>query len=302
MRCAYHPGYQAPTSATHPFPMSKFPLLRQLLLDEGLIAAGDLLQPEPLDMGSLALVHTPEYLQKLSSSSLSPAEVRKIGVPWSESLWSRSRLAAGGTLLAARCALEDGMAANLAGGSHHAFAGHGEGFCILNDVAIAVRKLKAENLAQRVLVIDLDVHQGNGTAAIFADDPEVFTFSIHGRDNFPASKMRSSLDLPLPDGAGDAEYLSTLQAYLPTVIDHFMPDLAFYLAGVDVTAGDRYGRLSLSDAGLRARDAAVIGAVRDRGIALTILLAGGYAPSRARTAELHANVFREAIAYERATA
>ena len=301
MKCAYHPGYQAAIPATHPFPMSKFPLLRELLLEEGLIAAGDLLQPEPLELATLELVHTQEYLRKLATSSLSAAEVRKLGVPWSESLWMRSRLAAGGTLLAARLALTDGIAANLAGGTHHAFADHGEGFCILNDVAIAIRKLRTEAAAQRVLVIDLDVHQGNGTAAIFADDPDVFTFSIHGQRNYPLAKMRSSLDLPLADGAGDTEYLATLREHLPTVVDHFMPDLAFYLAGVDVAAGDRYGKMALTEAGLRSRDACVIHCVRDRGVALAVVLAGGYAASRARTAELHVNVFREAVAYERAT-
>jgi acetoin utilization deacetylase AcuC-like enzyme len=299
MKCVYHPAYQVALPPGHPFPMSKYSLLKDLLLAEGIVAADDILQPEPLDDETLELVHTPEYLAKLASSGLSAAEQRRLGLPWSEALWQRSRLASAGTLMAARAALDRGLAGNLAGGTHHAFADHAEGFCVLNDVAIAIRRLQAERLIGRAAIVDLDVHQGNGTAAIFEADDAVFTFSMHGERNYPLAKMRSNLDVPLKDGVGDAEYLDTLRRHLPTVLDRANADLVFYLAGVDVTAGDRYGKLALTEEGIRLRDRCVIEAVRRRGTPLNIVLGGGYAPSRARTAELHAHAFREAVAYER---
>jgi acetoin utilization deacetylase AcuC-like enzyme len=187
----------------------------------------------------------------------------------------------------------------LAGGTHHAFADHGEGFCVLNDVAIATRKLQSVGAIARALIVDLDVHQGNGTAAIFEGDEAVFTFSMHGERNYPSVKMRSDVDVPLRDGMGDEEYLELLQRHLPAAVDAAKPDLVFYLAGVDVAAGDRYGRLALSEAGVGSRDRQVIETVRGRGLPLTIVLGGGYAATRARTAELHAHVFREAVGYER---
>jgi len=298
MKCIYHPGYQVALPPSHPFPISKYPLLRDLLLAEGVLTPADLLEPEPLERNVLELVHTAAYLDKLEASLLSPPEQRRLGLPWSESLWLRSRLASGGTLLAARIALACGLSGNLAGGTHHAFADHGEGFCVLNDVAIAIAKLRAEGAIERALIIDLDVHQGNGTAAIFDGVPEVFTFSMHGERNYPVTKMRSSLDVPLSDGAGDAEYLGLLDRHLPDVLARSRADVAFYLAGVDVAAGDRYGKLALTEDGIRARDRRVIEAVRRHRMPLAIVLAGGYAPTRTRTAELHAHVFREAVAYE----
>jgi len=302
MKCSYHPGYQVALSPGHPFPMSKYPLLKDQLLAEGVLAAGDLLEPVPLDRETLDLVHTAEYLNKLESSGLSAVEQRRLGLPWSEALWLRSRLASGGTLLAARAALAGGLAGNLAGGTHHAFADHGEGFCVLNDVAVAVAKLRVEGAIERAAIIDLDVHQGNGTAAIFEGTDEVFTFSMHGERNYPAAKMRSDLDVGLKDGAGDAEYLESLQRHLPSVLEKAQADIAFYLAGVDVAAGDRYGKLALSEDGIRARDLAVVEAVRGRGVPLVIVLGGGYAATRERTAALHAHAFREAVGYERRTA
>jgi len=299
MKCVYHPSYQVALPPGHPFPMSKYLLLKDQLLAKGILAADDILQPEPLDDETLELVHTREYLGKLASSGLSAAEQRRLGLPWSEALWQRSRLASAGTLLAARAALGQGLAGNLAGGTHHAFADHGEGFCVLNDVAIAIRRLQAERSIERAAVVDLDVHQGNGTAAIFEAEDEVFTFSMHGERNYPLAKMRSNLDVPLKDGVGDAEYLGALQRHLPRVLDTACAGIVFYLAGVDVAAGDRYGKLALTEEGIRRRDQCVIEAVRDRGLPLVIVLAGGYAATRARTAELHAHVFREAVAYER---
>jgi acetoin utilization deacetylase AcuC-like enzyme len=299
MKCSYHPGYQVALPAGHPFPISKYPLLARQLLAEGVLVEADVLEPEAIDLETLELVHTYEYLDKLQSARLSPAEQRRLGLPWSEALWQRSRLASAGTLLAARAALSDGLAGNLAGGTHHAFADHGEGFCVLNDVAIAVSKLRAEGTIERAAVIDLDVHQGNGTAAIFENVEDVFTFSMHGERNYPLAKMRSNLDVPLRDGVGDAEYLEALQCNLPLVLGRSAPDVAFYLAGVDVAAGDRYGKLALTEEGIRCRERMVIDAVRTRGVPLVIVLAGGYAATRARTAELHAHAFREAAAYER---
>ena len=299
MKCVYHPSYQIQLPTGHPFPMSKYSQLTDMLLAEGVLAARDILRPERLDAPTLELVHSPEYLAKLASSGLSAAEQRRLGLPWSEALWQRARLASAGTLLAARTALERGLAGNLAGGTHHAFADHGEGFCVLNDVAIAIRALQAEGLIERAAVVDLDVHQGNGTAAIFEADDSVFTFSMHGERNYPLAKMRSSLDVPLEDGVGDAQYLDALQRHLPAVLDAANADVVFYLAGVNVAAGDRYGKLALTEEGIRQRDRCVIEAVRSRGLPLCIVLAGGYAPTRGRTAELHAHVFREAVAVER---
>jgi acetoin utilization deacetylase AcuC-like enzyme len=220
--------------------------------------------------------------------------MRRIGVPWSPALWRRSRLAAQGTIEAARAALEQGLAANLAGGTHHAFPGHGEGFCVLNDVAVAIRVLQRDGLLRRALVVDLDVHQGNGTAAIFEGDADVFTYSMHGERNYPARKMRSTLDVGLADGIGDEEYLALLARHLAGILERFVPDLVFYLAGVDPVRGDRYGRLALSDDGLRRRERHVLETCRARGLPVAITIAGGYAATPARTAELHAHVFREA--------
>jgi acetoin utilization deacetylase AcuC-like enzyme len=302
MKCSYHPGYQVPLPTGHPFPISKYPLLAQQLLAERVLVDADILEPEAIDMETLELVHTREYLDKLQSSRLSTAEQRRLGLPWSEALWQRSRLASAGTLLAARAALSDGLAGNLAGGTHHAFADHGEGFCVLNDVAVAISKLRTEGAVERAAVIDLDVHQGNGTAAIFENVEDVFTFSMHGERNYPLAKMRSNVDVPLQDGVGDAEYLETLQRNLPSVLERSEPGIAFYLAGVDVAAGDRYGKLALTEDGIRCRERMVIDAARTRGVPLVIVLAGGYAATRARTAALHAHAFREAAAYERRVA
>lgn len=294
MRCAYHPDYFVALPPSHPFPMAKYPLLLERLLADGTVAAADLIEPAPASLDDLRLVHTAEYLAALESGTLEPAAVRRIGVPWSAALWRRSRLAAQGTLEAARAALGGGLAANLAGGTHHAFAGHGEGFCVLNDVAVAIRVLQRDGLVRRALVVDLDVHQGNGTAAIFECDADVFTFSMHGERNYPSRKMRSTLDVALADGTGDEEYLGLLAVHLAGILGRFVPDLVFYLAGVDPARGDRYGRLALSDEGLRRRERHVLETCRSRGLPVVITIAGGYAATPARTAELHACVFHEA--------
>jgi acetoin utilization deacetylase AcuC-like enzyme len=294
MKCVYHPGYAVTLPSGHPFPISKSEILKEIVLREGLVAGGDLLVPEPIDLDSLALIHTREYLAKLDGPGLSGAEQRRLGLPWSEALWLRSRLATGGTLLAARVALIEGIAANLAGGTHHAFADHAEGFCVVNDVAVAIAKLREERRIERAVVIDLDVHQGNGTAAIFEHVAEVFTFSMHGEKNYPLQKMRSNLDISLPVGMGDEAYLDVLREHLPDVLERSRADIAFYVAGVDVAAGDRYGKLALSEDGIRRRDEQVIDSVGTRGMPLVIVLAGGYAASRERTAQLHVHAIRAA--------
>jgi acetoin utilization deacetylase AcuC-like enzyme len=294
MRVSYHPDYHLELPATHPFPMGKYRGVHSLLRAAGVVGADEVMEPGEAALPDLARVHTGEYLDKLATGSLSAAEIRRLGVPWSARLWRRSRLATQGTLLAARAALADGLAGNLAGGTHHAFADRGEGFCVLNDVAVSIRVLQSEGAIARSLVIDLDVHQGNGTAAIFAGDPEVYTFSIHGERNYPTVKMTSTRDVALPDGTGDVDYLEALAAHLPAVFGESQPDIVFYLAGVDPAAGDRYGKLALSEEGLRTRDRLVVSAARDLGLPVVLLLAGGYAATVARTARLHANTFIEA--------
>jgi len=301
MRYAYHPDYFVQLPPRHPFPMAKYPLVYQRLLDEGVVDARDVLVPDEASSDDLALVHAPQYLLKLASGSLEAAEVRRIGVPWSAALWRRSKLAVQGTIEASRAALDDGLAGNLAGGTHHAFADHGEGFCVLNDVAVAIRVLQRDRRAATALVIDLDVHQGNGTAAIFEDDPDVFTFSMHGERNYPTRKMRSSLDVGLGDGIADDEYLGLLERHVSEILQDCTPDIVFYLAGVDPARGDRYGRLALSDEGVRRRDRHVLEACQIRGLPVVVTLAGGYAATPERTAELHAIVFREAAALLRNT-
>ncbi len=302
MKVSHHPDYVLPLPEGHPFPMAKYALVHQLLLERGVIGAPDVLAPDEASAADLARVHTSDYLEKLFGPGLSADEQRRLGVPWSARLLRRSRLAVQGTLLAARAALRDGLGGNLAGGTHHAFADRGEGFCVLNDVAIAVRTLRAGAAIERALVVDLDVHQGNGTAAIFDGDAGVYTFSMHGARNYPAQKMHSSCDVGLPDGTGDEAYLAELAQRLPGILRGFAPDIVFYLAGVDVAAGDRYGRFALSDAGVRARDRFVIECVRGAGCPLVLTLAGGYASSARRTAELHVIAFEEAARFERGAA
>jgi acetoin utilization deacetylase AcuC-like enzyme len=294
VRVSFHPDYYVALPAAHPFPMAKYPLLHRILSGEGLLDPRAIIEPAEAALDDLRLVHTDDYLDKLMNDRLDAADVRKLGVPWSRALWRRSRLAAQGTLEAARAALLDGLAGNLAGGTHHAFPDHGEGFCALNDVAIAIRVLLRERRIRTALVIDLDVHQGNGTAAIFAGDPTVFTFSMHGERNYPLQKARSSLDVGLADGLGDDEYLALLALYLPGILASFKPDIAFYLAGVDPVQGDRYGRLQLTEIGIACRDRYVLETCRDASVPTVITIAGGYAPTAERTAQLHAIVFREA--------
>jgi acetoin utilization deacetylase AcuC-like enzyme len=275
--------------------MRKFSALHEILLAEGLACASDVVAPTPASWDDLRTVHDEAYLRKLATGTMTAGEERRLGVPWSPALVRRSRLAVTGTLNAARSALEDGVAGNLGGGTHHSFPDHGEGFCVLNDILYTVSMLRRSGRAQRFLLIDLDVHQGNGNAFAFADDPDVFTFSMHGAKNYPLHKPPSSLDVGLADGTDDETYLRTLRSALQDVARRSRPDLVFYLAGVDPVAGDRYGRLRLTRDGLARRDRMVIDHVRDRGLPQVLLLSGGYAPTPELTADLHATVFREAL-------
>jgi acetoin utilization deacetylase AcuC-like enzyme len=295
MRVSYSPGYFVPLPEDHPFPMGKFPVLRQILLAEGVLRPKEIVEPWEADWADLLLVHTSEYLSALAGGTLGPAGQRRLGLPWSEALVRRSRLAVQGTLNAAEMALEGGIAGNLAGGTHHAFADHGEGYCVLNDVAVAIRVLRARHLIRRALVVDLDVHQGNGTACIFAGDPLTYTFSMHGENNYPFTKGTSSLDVGLPDHTLDTAYLDVLAAHFTKAFEDARPDLVFYLAGVDPVAGDRFGRLALTRQGLRERDRYVLDSVQRHGAPVTLLLSGGYAKTAELTADLHATVYREAV-------
>jgi len=296
MRVHFHDDYVVDLPAGHAFPMRKFVHLRDILLREGLVRAQDVVAPPEAPWELLRLAHSEDYLSKLRDGTLDAAEVRRLGLPWSPALVRRSRRATMGTLMAARAALADGIAANLAGGTHHACHDHGEGYCVINDVVVAVRALAAEGAAHRALVVDLDVHHGNGNAELLARDPGAFTFSMHGERNYPLRKPPSDLDVGLPDGTGDDAYLQALETHLPMAFERSRPELVFYLAGVDVVAGDRFGRLSLTRAGLARRDRFVLEQVRAHGVPVVLVLAGGYAPTPEATADLHAMVHREAAA------
>lgn len=274
--------------------MKKFVVLHRHLLDRGIISENQVVEPSLVDFSSLCSVHTPRYASAVWNGSLTRKEERRMGLPWSKSLAVRSRLAVQGTLNAGLMALQDGLAGNLAGGTHHAMPDLGEGFCVYNDVAVAIRVLKRAMWVKKVLVIDCDVHQGNGTAEIFKDDEDVYTFSIHGEKNYPFKKPPSTLDIGLPDKTGDTEYTKTLTDALSGIYSDFKPDLIFYLAGIDPLKTDHFGRLSLTKKGLRERDQIVISSAADRDIPITLLLSGGYSPSVKETAENHAILYESA--------
>ncbi|HWH83701.1 MAG TPA: histone deacetylase [Burkholderiaceae bacterium] len=300
MQAFYADQFVLPLPPGHRFPMSKYRLLRERL--EGL-ADLELCPALPASDGELALAHTPAYLAAVTHGTLSPALQREIGFPWSEAMVERARRSVGATIAAARAALAGGVATNVAGGTHHASADKGGGYCVFNDAAVAARLMQAEwhrlhRRLLRVAIVDLDVHQGNGSAAIFVDDPTVFTLSLHGAKNFPFRKALSDLDVELPDGCGDAEYLAALDTALAELwrrhAEH-PPGLVFYLAGADPHEGDRLGRLKLSTAGLAERDRRVLGALRERRIPVALSMAGGYGRLVDDTVAVHLNTFREAI-------
>jgi len=291
MRVFYTTRYYADIGEGHVFPIRKFELVRDKLLEEKTVSLAEFVEPQPAAVVDVLLVHTEDYVTRLRAGALTERELRRLGLPWSKALVRRSFLAAGGTLAAAKWALANNVASNLAGGTHHAFADRGEGFCVLNDVAIAIRVLRREKLIERAGIIDCDVHQGNGTATIFAGDTNVFTFSMHGAKNYPLFKAASTLDIELPDKTSDAEYLATLAEHLPRVFAH-RPDIVFYLGGADPFAGDKLGRLSLSIEGLRARDEMVLAECLARGVPVVTTMSGGYAADINDTVEIHCNTIR----------
>ncbi len=287
--------------------MAKYRLLRERLLADGILAASDLHVPDAIGWDHLGLIHTAAYVDAIANGTLPADAQRRIGFPWSTMMVERSRRSVGGTLAAARSVVGDGstavpsgarfaVSANLAGGTHHAFSDRGEGYCVFNDVAVTAAVLQREGLVGRAAVVDCDVHQGNGTAAIFQDDPTVFTFSLHGAKNFPLRKEIGDLDVTFDDGAGDDEYLAALEQYLPGVLDGQRPDLVFYLAGADPYEGDRLGRLRLTIEGLRARDQMVFDACRARNLPVVVAMSGGYAADVDAIVTIHANTIREAVA------
>ena len=312
--------------------MAKYRLLRERLVGEGIVSAQDMHVPEPIGWDELRLVHDAAYVDGVATGTLPAEAQRRIGFPWSEMMVERSRRSVGATLAAARTVLprtvagpglqagppsRDGLkavpytrigarafqasgtkapvSANLAGGTHHAFRDRGEGYCVFNDVAVAAAVLLRDGAITRAAVVDCDVHQGNGTAAIFRDEPAVFTFSLHGARNFPFRKETSDLDVTFEDGAGDDEYLAALGEHLPVVLDTHRPDVVFYLAGADPYEGDRLGRLRLTIDGLRTRDRQVFDACRDRGLPVVVVMSGGYAPDVDAIVTIHTNTIREAV-------
>ena len=285
----YSDHHAVPLPPGHRFPMGKYARLRARLVDDAVVPAA-WLAPAPLaSRDELERVHDADYVAAVIDGRLDERAQRRIGLTWSPAMVTRSLASVGGTLAAARAALRDGLAGNLAGGTHHAHRGFGSGFCVWNDLAVTARWLLAERGVRRVLILDLDVHQGDGTATIFADEPRVFTCSMHGARNFPFHKATSDLDVELPDDTGDAAYLAALDAALDTVFTRARPELVIYLAGADPYAGDRLGRLALSIEGLQARDERVLGACRAAGVPVAVAMAGGYAQPIEDTVTVHFN-------------
>ncbi len=293
MRAWSSARFTVPLPHGHRFPIAKYERLRDAVVARGLLAPHEIEEPDRVERWALGLAHGPAYVEAVIDGSLAPLAERRLGFPWSPQLRERSLRTVQGTVEAGYDALAGGAGINLAGGTHHAFAGHGEGFCVFNDVAVAVRVLQREGRVRRVAIVDLDVHQGNGTASLFAGDPDVFTFSMHGAKNFPFRKERSTLDVELDDGTGDTAYCSLLTAHLDRVLDDARPDLVLYLAGADPYGDDRFGRLALSLDGLRARDRLVFDGCRRRGLPVVLTLAGGYARSLEDVVTIHCNTVVE---------
>jgi acetoin utilization deacetylase AcuC-like enzyme len=279
--------FQIPLPPDHRFPLDKYRRLRLAIMKKQVVPERNLLVAAPATDGQIRSAHSADYQQRVVRGELSEREIRRIGFPWSPDLVERSRRSIGGTIAACSAALQEGVSVNLAGGTHHAHRDFGSGYCLLNDCAIAVRVMQAEDLAHRIVIIDCDVHQGDGTAAIFSSDPSIFTFSIHGARNFPFHKKAIDLDLALEDGTSDQEYLQTLEAGLAQTFIRFNADLAIYLAGADPYFDDRLGRLALSKVGLARRDQLVFRYCRDAGLPVAIVMAGGYARDVADTVDIH---------------
>jgi acetoin utilization deacetylase AcuC-like enzyme len=288
MKIYYHDHFVLPLPVDHRFPMAKYAMLRQRLLAEGLASPDDLCIAPAATDEELHRAHTSDYVRRVTGGSLTRQEIRRIGFPWSPGLVERSRRSVGSTISACRTAVrENGLALNLAGGTHHAGPDYGQGYCVFNDAAVAARAVQAEGLARRIVILDCDVHQGNGTAQIFAGDPSVFTFSIHGARNFPFHKSPGDLDIALEDGAGDDEYLQALEQGVREALARANAGLAIYLAGADPYVGDRLGRLALTRSGLAERDRFVLAACRQAGLPVAIAMAGGYGRRVEDTVDIH---------------
>jgi acetoin utilization deacetylase AcuC-like enzyme len=287
-KLVYHERYDL-NLGTHVFPSQKFRLIYEMLLREGLATEEDFLRPNLASDEDILRVHTHDWVQKLKTGTLTASDVMKLEVPYSQELVEAVWLAAGGTILAAQAALRDGFGSNLSGGFHHAYPGHGEGFCAIHDVAVAIRKLQAEGAVKKALVVDTDVHHGNGTAAIFRNDPTVFTFSIHQVNNYPADKPASSLDLNMDDRVEDDEYLGALIPAVQQALDQFQPEILFYVGGADPYCEDQLGGLLLTKDGLKQRDRGVFEEARRRGVPVATTLAGGYARRVEDTVRIHVN-------------
>jgi acetoin utilization deacetylase AcuC-like enzyme len=290
----YHPDYVVPLPDSHRFPMSKFRKLYERLISEGVATASQFYRPLLPPQDWIEQVHTPDYVQAYCGGTLDEKALRRIGLPWSPALVNRTCVAVGGSILTARLALEYGLACNTAGGTHHAFPDYGSGFCIFNDLAITARVLQSLGLVKQLLIVDLDVHQGDGTAWIFRDDPTVFTFSMHCRVNFPGTKQQSDLDVPLPEGMEDDAYLQVLAEYLPGLLAQVKPDLVLYDAGVDVHLGDRLGKLALTDSGLYRREMQVLETCVGQGYPVACVIGGGYCEDMAALVGRHSILHRAA--------
>jgi acetoin utilization deacetylase AcuC-like enzyme len=296
MQLSYSDRYYCYIGEGHRFPISKYGRVRDRIVACGIAGAAAFVEPEPAPDDDLVLAHTWDYVRRLSAGELTSREVRRLGFPWSPALVVRARSAVAGTLAAARRALETGYAGNLAGGTHHAFPDHGEAFCMLNDFAVTIRALRREGRAERVAIVDCDVHQGNANAEIFAGDADTFTFSMHGAGNYPLFKKKSSLDVELPKGTGDDAYLEVLDSVLPGLLHLFKPDLVLYQAGVDPHENDRLGTLALTLGGLARRDRFVFECCREAGIPVVSAMGGGYGRDEDVMIEAHTNTIREAKA------
>jgi acetoin utilization deacetylase AcuC-like enzyme len=294
MRAYYSDTFVLPLPEGHRFPMAKYARLRDRVLAQGLVAPADLQAADAAREADLLRCHSAEYVRRVREGELTAFEQRRIGFPWSLALARRSVRTVGATILACRAALEDGTSANLAGGTHHAFADHGEGYCVFNDAAVAARAMQAEGRVRRVVILDCDVHQGNGTAALLRGDTSIFTFSIHGEKNYPVRKEQSDLDIELPDGTTDDRYLALAEEGARRAISASGADLAIYLAGADPYAGDRLGRMKVSKAGLAERDRLIFGLCRAAGLPVAVTMAGGYAHNIDDIVDIHAETIRAA--------
>jgi len=302
IKIAYHSIYAHPLPEGHRFPMLKYELVPAQLLHEGTITANNIFAPQPCKEETVLLTHDKRYYDKLIHQTLTASEQRKIGFPQSPQLTQRELIITQGTIDCCAYAMQYGAALNVAGGTHHAYADRGEGFCLLNDMAVAANYLLHKQLAQQILIIDLDVHQGNGTAKIFEHEPRVFTFSMHGAHNYPFHKEKSDLDIPLKDGTNEETYLLLLKETLPALIEKLKPDFAFFLSGADILSTDKYGKLKVSMEGCRQRDAFVFTILKQYNIPVAVAMGGGYSPDVRTIMEAHCNTFRAAVdIYEQET-